>query len=280
MSEQISEMGILKQLLALTGPPVFAKENIYVNHGKVRQSSIKMSFLVYSCPDVVEIFLQKLGRMRGKKRKLHKYVLKSKLLYNEFDNNTGVPGYNICIEIQDLNMDILEPYCITVTNRLDASEYYFAKNSYGAVSNVRPSDTHDNPGHNLTHLHAANISNEVNVQSTDGNSTELNADFPNDDLPPPEVPDTNFINEGQSSEQNNQTSDDSDNELSQTVMVGNAGDGYENPYQTVLQDYQDSHKYTQITIERNINIVSDSDCEMQVLENSLTNGGGYNNFQF
>lgn len=60
-------------------------------------------------------------------------------------------------------------------------------NSYGAVSNVRPSDIRDYPGHNLTHLHAANISNEVNVQSTDGNSTKLNADFPND-LPQPEVP--------------------------------------------------------------------------------------------
>ncbi|CAG2214088.1 unnamed protein product [Mytilus edulis] len=46
------------------GPPVFAKENRRVKIGKVGQSSIKMSFLVYSCPDVEEIFLQKLGRMR------------------------------------------------------------------------------------------------------------------------------------------------------------------------------------------------------------------------
>ncbi|VDI04038.1 Hypothetical predicted protein [Mytilus galloprovincialis] len=76
---------------------------------------------------------------------------------------------------------------------------------YGVVSYVRPSETHDNQGENLTHQHEANISNEVNMQSTGGNLTELNADFSNDNLPQREVSDaqqmsfstkdTNLINE-------------------------------------------------------------------------------------
>ena len=84
-----------------------------------------MSFFVYSCPDDEEIFLQKLGRMRGKKRKLHNYVLKSTLLYNELDNETGVPGYDILIESDDLDIEDFQAYIITVTNRLGASDYHF-----------------------------------------------------------------------------------------------------------------------------------------------------------
>ncbi|CAG2208416.1 unnamed protein product [Mytilus edulis] len=324
------------------GPPVFAKENRYVKIGKVRQSSVTMSFLVYSCPDVEEVFLEKLGRMR-----------------DEFDNKDGIEGYDILIESDELYIDDLQPYCITVTNRLGASEYYFAITkkehneinqkertyvfticilgvvlfssiivyvgvcvrrvnrrviihsnvnedhtyhtydeigtiSYGAVSNVRPSETHDNQGQTLAHQHEAYISNEVNVQSPDSNSTELNTDFPNEDLQQREVPgvqeqpmslsmdDTASIDiKEQTSDRKSQTSNDSDSESSQTVMVGNVGDGYENPYQTVLLDRPEGNRYTQITIERNTSIVSaDSDCEMQLLEHSLTKEAGYINLQF
>lgn len=83
-----------------------------------------MSFHVYSNPEVKEIFLEKLGRVRGEKRKIDKYVLKSTLLYNEFE--FGIPGYDIFIEIEDLDIDDFQPYCITVTNGLGASEFYFA----------------------------------------------------------------------------------------------------------------------------------------------------------
>ncbi|VDI51297.1 Hypothetical predicted protein [Mytilus galloprovincialis] len=67
------------------GPPVSAKENRYVKIGKEEQSSMRISFQVYSCPGVENIFLQKIGRVRGKRRQI-KYFLRSTLLNNEFDN--------------------------------------------------------------------------------------------------------------------------------------------------------------------------------------------------
>ncbi|CAC5421328.1 HMCN [Mytilus coruscus] len=123
------------------GPPVFAKENRYVKIGKVGQSSVTMSFHVYSCPDVEEIFLEKLGRIRGQKRKIHKFVLKSTLLYNEFDNKDGIPGYDILIESDELYIDDLQPYCITVTNRLGASEYHFAITKKGQHISISMDDS-------------------------------------------------------------------------------------------------------------------------------------------
>lgn len=89
------------------------------------QSSVKISFHVYSCPVIEEIFIEKLGRMRGQKRKINKYVLESTLLYN------GVQGYAILIESDELYVDYLQPYCITVANRLGASEYYFVPTKKG-----------------------------------------------------------------------------------------------------------------------------------------------------
>lgn len=83
-----------------------------------------MLFQIYSFPAVEEIFLQKSGRVRGKRRKINKYVLKSTLLYNEF-GTAGIPGYNILIEIEVLDIDGFQDFCITVTNRLGASEYHF-----------------------------------------------------------------------------------------------------------------------------------------------------------
>ncbi|CAG2190820.1 unnamed protein product [Mytilus edulis] len=312
-----------------------------------------------NCPDVEEIFLQKIGRMRGQKKKNEKYVLKSTLLYNDLDNTTGVPGYDILIESDELDIEDFQAYIITVTNRLGASDYHFeiikkedreidqrekkyvfticivaavlfvsiiihiglcvnrartrvpihsnmnedrtyhtydeiGTISHGSVSNVRPSETHDNQGQNLTQQHAATFSNTAYMQTTDNDSNALNADFPNDNLQQHGVTgvqeqhmslstnETNSIDDKeQSSDQKSQTSNDSDSESSQTVMVGNVGDGYENPYQTVLLDRPEGHQYTQITIERNTSIVSDdSDCEMQLLEHSLTKEAGYINLQF
>ncbi|CAG2214084.1 unnamed protein product [Mytilus edulis] len=64
---------------------------------------------------------------------------------------------------------------------------------YGVVSNVRPSETNNNQGKNLKQQHADHISNEVNVQSSHGISTEINADFSNNDLPQHEVSDAQHI---------------------------------------------------------------------------------------
>lgn len=164
---------------------------------------------------------------------------------------------------------------------------------YGAISNVRTSDTNGNQGQNLTNQHEAHLSNEVNEQSTDDNAIELNADFFNDDVPQHEVSDahwqhmsvstdeTNPMNEELSSDHKSQISSDSNSESSHTVMEGNDGDGYENPYQIVLHDRQEGHHYTQITIGRTTSLSStESNCEGQVFEKSLTKKAGYINLQF
>ena len=165
---------------------------------------------------------------------------------------------------------------------------------HGYVSNVRPSETHDNQGQNQTQQHAATSSNAANVQTTDNDSNVLHADFSNDDLQQRGVTgvqeqhmslstdETIIIDDiEQSSDQKSQTSGDSDSESSLTVMVGNVGDGYENPYQSVLLDRPEGHQYTQITIERNTSISSaESNCEMQIPEKILKKEGGYINLQF
>ncbi|CAG2214086.1 unnamed protein product [Mytilus edulis] len=56
------------------------------------------------------------------------------------------------------------------------------------------------------------------------------------------------------------TSDDSDSGSFIYGMVGNLGEGYENPYQMILQDHAESHPYTMIIRERgNSNSSTESD---------------------
>lgn len=55
---------------------------------------------------------------------------------------------------------------------------------------------------------------------------------------------------------NSQISIDSDSCTSSYSMVGIGGYGYENPYEIVLQERQEMHKYTEITKERNGSISS------------------------
>ncbi|CAG2242550.1 unnamed protein product [Mytilus edulis] len=107
------------------GPPVFAKENRYVKVGKQRKSSMTMSFQVYSYPAVEEIFLEKIGHMDDKKMKITKYTLKDILLYSEYDNSNGIQGYDILIESELVDKDDFQAYCITITNRLGASNFNF-----------------------------------------------------------------------------------------------------------------------------------------------------------
>lgn len=58
---------------------------------------------------------------------------------------------------------------------------------YRAESNRRSSDIIDNQDQNMTHQHAAHISNEISVQPTDDNTYELNSDYFHNDLPQIEV---------------------------------------------------------------------------------------------
>ncbi|CAC5386336.1 unnamed protein product [Mytilus coruscus] len=363
------------------GPPVFAKENRYVKIGRMGQSSITLSFHVYSCPDVEEIFLEKLGLIRGKKRKINRYVLKPTVLYNEFDSKAGIQGYDILIESEELDIDDFQAYCITVKNRLGESEYHFeiikkeelvniqAKRtqfvtlcivgavlfgsiivhvgfcvnhirtrvprhvnvhedhnyhtydeigtiSYRAVSNFRSSDT------NHTEGQASGISTGVNLQTTADDTPVLSVDFPDDDLSHRDVtevqvqnmsissddtilsnldltltPSTvirsmqNMVNSSHTNERTNnetssdeksETSDDSDSGSSNNVLVGNVGDGYENPYQSVLQDHLESQPYTEIIRERhNSNSSTESDqSKEQRIGTGSTKKADYINLQF
>lgn len=54
--------------------------------------------------------------MRGEKIKLHNYVLKSTLLYNELDNETRVSGYYIVIEGDELDIEDYQAYIISIKN--------------------------------------------------------------------------------------------------------------------------------------------------------------------
>ncbi|VDI04034.1 Hypothetical predicted protein, partial [Mytilus galloprovincialis] len=102
--------------------PIFAKENRAVKIGKVGQPII-LTFLVYSYPNVEEIFL---GPAQSIKRKVTKFnVLNTTLLYTEFDNKVGIQGYEISIESPKLNLEDFQAYCITVKNRLGSSDYHF-----------------------------------------------------------------------------------------------------------------------------------------------------------
>lgn len=66
--------------------------------------------------------------------------------------------------------------------------------------------------------------------------------------------------EESSSDEKIRTSDDSDSGSFIYGMVGNLGEGYENPYQMILQDHAESHAYTMIIRERdNSNSSTESD---------------------
>lgn len=106
----------------LSGSPIFAKENRAVKIGKVGQAII-LTFLVYSYPNVEDIFL---GPAQSIKRKVTKFnVLSTTLLYTEFDNKVGIQGYEISIESPKFNLEDFQTYCITVKNRLGSSDYHF-----------------------------------------------------------------------------------------------------------------------------------------------------------
>ncbi|CAC5400756.1 unnamed protein product [Mytilus coruscus] len=194
--------------------------------------------------------------------------------------------------------------------------------SYRAVNIIYSSDTNDNHGQNRTEQHAVGISTGFISQSTDDNTTELNTDFPGDGLEQHEITEMqgrhmsissddtslsntnvscipspaihmmeniiyfNQLNESTNTEtpsdQQSQTSHDSDSETSNNVMVGNTGDGYENPYQMVLQDHSESHPYIGIIRERHNRISSTGSItnEEQRHDNDSTKEPIYINLQF
>lgn len=194
--------------------------------------------------------------------------------------------------------------------------------SYRATRTIQWSETSESVGQNAVHQHAAHISNETNALSTDNSTAELDADFivgellqsevtevqrqrqhvstssddtnlPNTDFfqIPPTVNSSldNIVNCNKSnantetlSDQTSQSCSDSDSAMSNNVMIGNRGDGYENPYQTVLQTRPESHRYVEIANERHTSISStDSNkSEEQILHTGSTKEAVYINLQF
>ncbi|VDI27493.1 Hypothetical predicted protein [Mytilus galloprovincialis] len=194
--------------------------------------------------------------------------------------------------------------------------------SYRAVRTIHSSETSDNVGQDRVHQHAAHISNENNAHSTNNFTAEIDADFIGGDLQQSEVndtqrqrhhvstssddtnlPNTDFLqippsvissmdnivnckkintNAETSSDQTIQNCSDSDSDTSTNVMIGDVGDGYENPYQTVLQNRAESHQYVEITNDRHTSSSStDSNkSDEQRFQTGSKNEAVYTNLQF
>ncbi|XP_052084699.1 uncharacterized protein LOC127721924 [Mytilus californianus] len=111
--------------LKYEGPPVFSPENRIVKTGEVGQS-ITLSFQIYSYPEVENISIEKIGQNQKKYKKDKKYnIRKSTLHYTETGNMVGIPGYEILIETEALEVDDFQAYLITAKNRLGESNYHF-----------------------------------------------------------------------------------------------------------------------------------------------------------
>ncbi|VDI51298.1 Hypothetical predicted protein [Mytilus galloprovincialis] len=116
--------------------------------------------------------------------------------------------------MEELDINDVQVYCITVKKKIGASDYQFENINkgfcvnyirprvlihanvnevntydeigtiqYGDVGNVVLPDTNDSQCQILTQQQSGDISNEVIEKITDGKSIESNADFSNFDLP-------------------------------------------------------------------------------------------------
>ncbi|CAG2208418.1 unnamed protein product [Mytilus edulis] len=107
------------------GPPVFSPENRNVKTGEVGKL-MKLSFHIYSYPHIEEIFMQQIGRKQSKRKKIiNVNILTSILRYTEFANTQGIEGYEISVEDGIIDKDDFQSYCITATNRVGETNYYF-----------------------------------------------------------------------------------------------------------------------------------------------------------
>ncbi|VDI58238.1 Hypothetical predicted protein [Mytilus galloprovincialis] len=153
--------------------------------------------------------------------------------------------------------------------------------SFRANNNVSSSNTNNEHDHSSAQTRPSNISVGVNHQSTDESesfaTSELPSNFKRTDAQEQRVsiPSSlsNVFNTDDSgilsienaencnkinatvisnalSNKNNQTSMESDSESSNNVTVGSDGDGYDNPYETISQEREESHQYTMMSKER------------------------------
>ncbi|CAG2208424.1 unnamed protein product [Mytilus edulis] len=183
-------------------------------------------------------------------------------------------------------------------------------------------DEYENPYQTVLNDHRSNhqyvqitrernnsISSSANLHLTDANTTELNANFLEDSLQQLDITGLqvqrmtmsvkdrdfsrtdstsstiipsmqNIVNRNQTNESS--TSDASDSDSSTNIIVGNIGDGYEHPYQTVLQNHPESHPYIEIIRERHSSISSTGSTEIegQIVGTDSTKKEDYINLQF
>lgn len=87
-------------------------------------------------------------------------------------------------------------------------------------------------------------------------------------------------NEEPSSDQKLQTTSDSNSVSSGNSLIGSVGDGYENPYEFISHERQESHQYIGIIRGRHCSVSStETNCDEQTIERSLTNEASYVNLQ-
>ncbi|CAG2208422.1 unnamed protein product [Mytilus edulis] len=184
--------------------------------------------------------------------------------------------------------------------------------SFPATNNVSSSDTNNDHDQNSTQTRPSNISVGVNHQSTDESesfaTSELPSNFQSTDAQEQRVsiPSSlsNVFNTDDSgilsivnaencnkinaiiinnalSNKNSETSMESDSESSDNVMVGSDGDGYENPYETISQEREESHQYIMMSKERHNSFSSiEYHCKDDRLETTNAKEATYINLQF
>ncbi|VDI69596.1 Hypothetical predicted protein, partial [Mytilus galloprovincialis] len=183
---------------------------------------------------------------------------------------------------------------------------------FPATNNVSSSDTNNDHAQNLTLTRPSNISVGVNHQSTDDSesfaTSELPSNFQRTDAQeqrvsiPSNHPNDisidvsamssianaeicNKINahiiKNALSNTNSETSMESHSESSDNIMVGSDGDGYENPYETISQERDESHQYIMMSKERHNSFSSiENNCKDDILETSNAKEATYINLQF
>ncbi|VDI33492.1 Hypothetical predicted protein [Mytilus galloprovincialis] len=233
------------------GPPIFSPGNRNVKHGEVG-ISISMSFYIYSYPAVDEVNIEKIGQKQSKNEIIRYYnMINSTLRYTEFNNIIGTEGYEIVIESEVLEIYDFHAYLITVKNHLGESKYHFE---------IIDRDDTNLPNTDFLQIPPSVISSMDNIV----NCKKINT------------------NAETSSDQTIQNCSDSDSDTSTNVMIGDVGDGYENPYQTVLQNRAESHQYVEITNDRHTSSSStDSNkSDEQRFQTGSKNEAVYTNLQF
>ncbi|CAC5398587.1 unnamed protein product [Mytilus coruscus] len=209
------------------GPPVFAPENRNLIHGRIGKS-IKLSFYIYSNPDVEEIIIENIGPKPTKREQIKHYnILNSTLIYSEYNKLVGIEGYEILIESKVLDMNDFHLYRNTAKNRLGVSNYHFAIIKNDVLDDYLPQREVSEV--EVQRQFMSTTSDNTNRSNTDSSQISSSVISRMENIANCNQTDEN-TNTETSSDQMNQTSNDSDSDTLNNVMIDNVGE-YENNYQ-------------------------------------------------